>query len=352
MTAQAASQPAIIMRSATAADAAALAEFYRRHFAGHRRLNDFALWNWEFARQPGAMQKFPFFVLDSGKRIEGGIGFTRFNLRIREQIVAGLHPVNFFVNPDFKGLHALRLFRAVLSEAPIVLGSYISEAAAPLVKRSGFVDLSAHYNAYHFPLRLISPATSVIAAIRATTLNFMRRIWMSILGAVTRLRTSGIRYCVTENLDKNWLSCISGWRLASCSIAKNAEYVTWRYSSPALACRYIWQLRGDRPIALAVMHLDRTRGETVLLDYMAENNEPWALLGLLAKTISDARRGSSNLWITHTLSASLERALRMLGCGWRRSPLGLTVLCTDAGLRDSVTDFRGWHFMVGDSDVY
>lgn len=352
MNAPAESQPAIVMRRATDADAPALMEFYQRHFPGRPRLNNLALWNWEFAGQPGAQQKFPFFVLDSGRRIEGGIGFTRFNLHAGGQISAGLLPVNFFVNPGFKGLHALRLFRAMLSEAPIVLGSYISEAAAQLVKRSGFVDLSAHYNAYHLPLRFITPATSLTGTLRATALQLVRRLWLSLLGAYTLLCTLGIRYCVAESLNQEWLQYISNWRLANCCIAKNADYITWRYSSPVLACRYIWQLRGGKPIGLAVMHLDQSRGEAVLLDCIAESSEPWALLGLLAKTIRDARRGRARLWITHTLSAPLEHALRTLSCGWSRSPLGLTVLCTDTRLHDAATDPRGWHVMVGDTDVY
>ena len=352
MTAQSAPQPSIAMRRATCADAAPLTEFYRRHFADRLRLNDTALWTWEFSGQPGAGERFPFFVLDSGHCIEGGIGFVRFNLRAGAQIIAGLQPVNYFVNPSFKGLHALRLFRTALSEAPVVLGSYTSDTAAPLVKRSGFVDFSAHYHAYHLPLRFINSATNIMGVLRAGLLWLTRHLWVSMLGTVTRLRTSDVRYHVAETVNTIWLSHTSAWQLANCSIVKDADYLAWRYSSPALSCRYIWQLRDDQPIALAIMHLDQARGEAVLLDYMAENSEPWALLGLLAKTMSDARRGSANVWITHTLSAPLERALRMLGCGWRQSPLGLTILCADAGIRDLATDYRNWHVMVGDTDVY
>ena len=354
MTAEAMPQPAIVMRRAARADAAHLAEFYARNFADRPRLNDTALWEWEFAQQPGAGDSFPFFVLEAeaGDRIEGGIGYVRFQWRAGAHIVAGLHPVNYFVNPNFKGLHALRLFRAALSEAPVVLGSYISDAAAPLVKRSGFVDLSAHYNAYHFPLCFIATGTSLARGLRAAILNLGRRMWVSMLGAVARLRTSNLHYHVAERVDTRWLSHTFAWRLADCSVVKDANYVAWRYSSPALNCRYIWQLRGETPIALAVMHLDQARGEAVLLDCMAENGEPWALLGLIAKTMSMARRGGAGIWITHTLSAPLERALRMLGCGWRQSPLGLTVLCADVSIRDQVNDYRGWHFMVGDTDVY
>jgi hypothetical protein len=353
MSADTVPQPAITMRRATLSDAPQLAEFYRRHFADRPRLNDTTLWEWEFALQPYISNELPFFVLDSGHRIEGGIGFVRLNLHIGAQTVAALHPVNFFVNPGFKGLHALRLFRAALSEAPVVLGSYVSEAAAPLVKRSGFVDLSAYYNAYYLPLRFSKPGTSAVRILRAAILNVSRRIWISILDAATLLRKPNVSYHVAETLNTNWLEHASTWRMANCAVVKDVNYISWRYaSSPALNCRYIWQMRGDKPIALAIMHLDRVRGEAVLLDCMADSTDLWTLVGLLAKTMCWARRSGAGCWLTSALSTPLERALRTLGCGWHQSPLGLSVLCMEVGIRDIVNDYRNWHFMVGDTDVY
>jgi len=264
-----------------------------------------------------------------------------------------LHPVNFFVNPDFKGLPALRLFRAALSEAPVVLGSNISEAAAPLVKRSGFVDLSAYYNAYHLPLRFSKTGISAVRILRAAILNVARRIWISILDAAAMLRKPGISYHIAETMNTSWLELVSAWRMANCAVVKDANYISWRYAaSQVLNCRYIWQMRGDKPIALAIMHLDKVRGEAVLLDCMAESADLWTLVSLLAKTMDWARRSGAGCWQTSALSAPLERALRSLGCGWHQSSLGLSVLCMEAGIRDIVNDYQNWHFMIGDTDAY
>lgn len=52
-------QPAVVLRRATGTDAARLTEFYRKHFADRPRLNDSALWRWEFTGQPGAERHFP-----------------------------------------------------------------------------------------------------------------------------------------------------------------------------------------------------------------------------------------------------------------------------------------------------
>jgi len=341
------------MRRATGSDAPRLTEFYNRHFADRPRLNDTSLWKWKFAAQPDISNAFPFFVLDNSHSIEGGIGFVHLNLYIGTQIVAAVHPVNFFVNPGFKGLHALRLFRAAVNEAPIVLGSNISEAASPLVKRSGFVDFSAYYNAYYLPLQINRSETSTIRTFRFAILYLIRRIWISILDAAVLFRKPDVSYQVAETLNTSLLAQVSTWRMANCAIVKDANYISWRYaSSPVLNCKYIWQMRGNKPIALAIMHLDLMRGEAVLLDCIAESTGLWTLVGLLTKSMYWARRSGAKYWITSTLSAPLERALRTLGCRWQQSSLGLSVLCSENSIRDVVTDYKNWHFMVGDTDMY
>ena len=350
MTIHSASTPAITLRRATHADAMQLVEFYARHFADRPRLNDTALWTWEFAAQPSAAENFPFFVLDSGERIEGGIGYLRFDWHAGAQTIAGVRPVNYFVNPNYKGLHALRLFRTALSEAPLVLGSYVSDSAMPLVKRSGFSDLSRHYFAYHFSLRRAASATGKL---RNAALVLSRRVWLAGVWAVARLRVPKIHYHSTDRLDLTWLENTKSWRLSNCGIVKDAAYLTWRYAdSPVLNCHYIWQLRGDAPIALAILHLDPTRREAVLLDCLAVNDDFWRLAGLISRTMLHARRAGAQLWTTHALSTPLDRVLRALGCARRQSPFGLSVLCADERLRAQITDPRHWHFMVGDTDVY
>lgn len=347
------SSPAIDMRRATPGDAARLAEFYREHFASRPRLNDAALWNWEFAEQPGAREHVPFFVLDAGDRIEGGIGYVRFDWRAGTDIVAGIHPVNYFVNPKLKGLHSLRLFRAALNEAPVVLGSYVSDDAMRLVKRSGFIDLSAHFYGYHFSLRIAASAVGVPGKLRNAAVVLSRRVWMAGLRALVGLCAPNIRYQVATTLDSGWLAHAESWRLADCGIVKSATYLAWRYAaSPALNCRYVWQLRGNKPIALAILHLDPAHGDAVLLDCIAANDDFWHLLGLISRTISHSRESGAGLWTTHALSPVLERVLRTLGCGRNRSPFGVNIYCADEKLRETITDPRRWHFMIGDTDVY
>ena len=87
-------------------------------------------------------------------------------------------------------------------------------------------------------------------------------------------------------MDVSWLPNVESWRLADCSIVKDSTYLAWRYGrSPALNCRYVWQISGDRPVGLAIMHLDLVRSEAVLLDCVAEKDYMWLLLGLIGQTM-------------------------------------------------------------------
>ncbi len=346
-------QPAVVLRRATGTDAARLTEFYRKHFADRPRLNDSALWRWEFTGQPGAERHFPFFVLDSGTSIEGGIGYVRFTLRVCGFTVAGVHPVNYFVNPSFKGLHALRLFRSALSEASLVIGSNFSVSAMQLLKRTGFVDLSNRFQAYYLPLPNLDSGACATGKVRRATAAFLRRLWLATANGASRIRAPKIRYELTEEMDVSWLPNVESWRLADCSIVKDSTYLAWRYGrSPALNCRYVWQISGDRPVGLAIMHLDLVRSEAVLLDCLAEKDDMWLLLGLIGQTMVHSGNAGAATWTTQALSAPLDRVLRSLGCRRGRSTVGFRVFCADATLREYITDPNRWHFMIGDTDVF
>jgi hypothetical protein len=178
-------------------------------------------------------------------------------------------------------------------------------------------------------------------------------VWLETLYTLTRLRSPNIRYHTADNLDVHWLENTKSWRLADCGVVKAAVYLRWRYAAnPALQCRYVWQLRNNEPIGLAILHLNLAQREAVLLDCIALNDNFWHLLGLIARTMRYARHAGAALWTTHALSSSLDRVLRVLGCGRRQSPFGLSVLCNDASLRARITDPHRWHLMVGDTDVY
>ena len=87
----------IAVRRAHRDDIAALEIFYRMNFPDRPRLNNMALWRWEFAENPLVSGELPFFVIESGGEIHGAIGYVPLQLRVGERIISSGHPVNYFV---------------------------------------------------------------------------------------------------------------------------------------------------------------------------------------------------------------------------------------------------------------
>ena len=109
----------IVVRRACKDDITALEAFYRRDFPDRPRLSDMALWRWEFTENPQVSDNLPFFVIESGGNIHGTIGYVPLRLRVGERTISSGHPVNYFVGPQYIGLPALQLFRAMQNDCPI-----------------------------------------------------------------------------------------------------------------------------------------------------------------------------------------------------------------------------------------
>jgi len=145
--------PAIRVRRATPADREPLLAFYREHHAHRPRLTDPDVWDWLFAEQPRASDAIPFFVLEADGKVAGGIGYVVTRARLGDRDVDAIFPVNFFINPAYRGLPALRLLRAALKECSVAIAAYVSPDAMRLLLKSGFVDLSTRLRGYHYGLQ-------------------------------------------------------------------------------------------------------------------------------------------------------------------------------------------------------
>jgi hypothetical protein len=335
------------LRRATKGDRDALMAFYAKHHAQRSRLNDPALWNWEFVDQPDLERGFPFFVLEHDGAIVGGIGYvaTRLSDGIHEFRAA--MPVNFFVDPAFKGLPALRLFRSVQSEYEVLVGSYISDDALRLLTKSGFVDLSAHVRAYHYPLRIQRghPRSWAVWSLRKTM-----ELWR-------RYRASGsdadLTYRVETHLAEAALVPQASANHGAVHLLKSAPYLRWRYgASPKLSPVFVAQFQGTQPVGLAVLHFDSEHRECVILDVMFNGGTPRRIVALIDQVIRVARKRGCHMITTHALSATLDAALKDCYFKSKLSHLGLAVLARQEPARSLLTDPDRWHFMLGDTDAY
>jgi hypothetical protein len=334
----------IVVRRATLADRPAIAHFYQRHFSDRPLLTDMRVWDWKFAQQPHCEQ-LPFFVLERGAEIVGGIGYVATQVVLDEQTVAAAIPVNYFVDPECKGLHALRLLRAVQAEKPITIGANLSADAVRILDKSGYTKLGAFVRGHYLPL------TCVSGGVLRALLGRSRRQWRRLIRIATR-SLSSCRLLSPEQLSDELLTAVSHgsnqlfWR-------KDPAYLRWRYAnSPCLSPVFVGQYINDKPVGLGVMHLPRDGREAVILDMLwCEWNEEH-IAQLIDGMLDQARNLGCGVVVTQTLSQKLTRVLKDCWFGSGPSRLGAAVLVRDALLKQRLADHNTWHFIVGDSDLY
>lgn len=352
--------PSIQVIRATGTDWPMLAEFYARQFTERPRLNDARIWRWQFLEQPGDARPVPFFVLKVDECIEGAIGYLQFDLRVGDASLTAIHPVNYFVNPHYKGLSALRLLRAILQEGHIIIGSYVSDDARRLLSKSGFIDFGAYVNSYHLGLRMpavqalqgesrMTPRTNPISRL----IWAGRRAWESALRGYIQTKDPSLTYRMDVELNDALLEIAGTWLPPGVGIYKTSEYLRWRYAhSPVLTCRYLWQFDNGIPVSLAVLHFDADKRAAVMLDLTAATFASDRCTGIILEIIRQARANALNLFTTHCMSPGVEAILCRIGCGCVTSDLGFMMYSPDTESKKILADAKHWHFMTGDTDRY
>jgi hypothetical protein len=345
--------PQIKVRRAVLADRDALTDFYKRHFPERRRLLDSSVWDWEFARQPGAGDELPFYVLEADGRIEGGIGYWLAQVRVAERTIEAVLPVNYFVAEEFKGLPALRLLRAVLAERDVTLGTNVSADALRLLLKSGFKDIGNQMRSYTYALRITAGLALKARAVAAgrRTAEIGRRL-------SEKIGQPGIRYRTAGVLDADFLSRIAAndamptqWQ----ALVKSPTWLSWRYEpASGIQCEYVYQFRDGLPVALAIIAIDRKKPEcerdVVLLDAIFGHSA--SLPGIVTEVLRLGRDADCSRVVCHALSAPLAAVMRRCLFGSAPSGVGLLVSVRDDSLKRELQDPARWHFMLGDCDAY
>lgn len=337
-------------------DLAALESFYRTFHPHRPRLLDMAVWRWEFSLNPAAPERLPFFVIKREGTIHGGIGMVPFTLEVGGDRVQASFPANFFIDPAFKGLPALRLMKAMQQEYPVTVASYISDDTRKLFGMARFVDLGDHLKDHFYTLRAVRQAGQTLPD-RLKTLLFLaaRRAWLAVIRVYAENRCDRrTRIHVSRTLEARHIPASpAGDRGEKIAIRKDAAYLAWRYQqSPALDCTFLTLIRADEPLLLAVLHYDAATRSAVLLDVVGRDFTGPQILLLLAAVVREGIRREAVQLKTTLLDAELSKALAMLGFSDRESGHGLMIHCRVPELADRLARADDWRFMLGDTDNY
>lgn len=340
--------PAISVRRARFEDRARLLDFYAQHHSQRSRLTDGVVWDWLFTQQPDASSEPPLYVLEVDGDIAGGIGYIGADVLVAGQKISGILPINYFINPAFRGLPALRLLRAALDGRTLAIGAYVSPDARRLLLKFGFVDLSAALRSYHYGLQVRGNIRSAATWSLRRSVELLRR-------GTRKLLYPELAHRISTVLDRQFLeSCRS--ELGLHRLEKSFEWLNWRYvqspllNSTTFHVEFVYQFRGGHPVAMAIIGKDMARRELVILDVIWHTD---ALLGaLIDEVIARGRIGRCDVVSTHALSAPLHKIFVAGFFASSVSNVGMVVLARDPALREEATDPARWHFMIGDCDAY
>jgi hypothetical protein len=333
------------VRRATPADRERVLAFYERHFPQHKRLTTGRYWEWQFLDQPTDDGEVPFFLLEDGGDVHGGIGYIARRAVIDGQVVRARVPICFFVSEPYRGLPSLMLLRAVMADADVLLASSFSEEAYRLVIKAGFRDfggsLKHYWCATHFQ------AHGVAAALR---------YWVKVLLRLTRrLRTSITSPSLTYRAERDLLPDMSSaceGHPADQQFIKNQAWVSWRYSkSPLLDVQYVHQYSAGEPVGLAVVSRSADGHTCEVLDLWWRNENTLRLAALLDEVRRVAGQSGCDAVATHAVGGRLDRAFGKSLFSATASPLGFLLMSRRKDIAERAMQVRNWSLLIGDTDA-
>lgn len=347
-------QQAFEIRRIELEDEHLLAQFYQEHFADKGKLNNADLWQWEFKRNPFATEV-PFFVIRGKDAVHGGAGAMLSRVQVKSDSYDACHPVDFFVEDEFKGFPALRLFRKIIESRALFYASYVSDDAEKLFLTAGFLQLNDHLKRFHYSLRPDSWVPGDKQQARSLAAFFARlamawrcrfQLWRRASGRYT-YRAAGV-------LVDEWIPAAERQKLSGrIGLLKDAKYVRWRYqNSPSLNCTYFCQFRDGEPLCSVVMHEQPQDRSVVMLDVIRATDDALEIACALVPAIGYYRCKGYRVVGSTLLSKQLAAALMMLGFSAERSDNRFMFYSRNKELKDQLNDPDAWDFNLGDTDVY
>ena len=338
-------------------DIPALMKFFQELDPHNKKLNDRELWRWKYADSPNTSPDYPYFVIEVGDQIKGALAYLPFMISVGGKAMKSGHLADYFVAKEYRGIPAVRLLKECMKDCPVWMTASMSKHTKRLFPKMGFVDLSDHVNSYYLALdcSLFSSregqksGRSLVSALYGN----VRRLWLALLNIYySRQSPDTVTYQVTDSFDRAMVP--NGPELRErTAIVKDADYIEWRYAkSPVLNCIYIGQTNRETRDGLAVLQIDASAKEAVLLDFIHRSPTSPAAVCLILQVIKYCRSRGCTLLSTQMLNHPLEDILKRLRFGYGASSLGFMAYSEVTSIQDKLGDVKHWSFMIGDTDVY
>ena len=342
----------IKVRRFNPADENALFAFRKRIIApGSNDLNR-EYFRWKFLNQPYT-DKIPLFILETEGRIVGTQGYLSMPMVVGNKVVPCAHLVDFNVEDSFKGLAAVRLFKAINKQTHVNFISNLSEDARKFFKSARWIDLSSQlYSVYFFiksPFDLSERAARFKFTLASLLRGFkLRRSTSKTFSAQYRIEfanscPSNINHIFGQSSEDGELY-----------FKKDIKFLKWRYDScPVFKYQYaILTAKGIPQVLLIYCFVNSGKLQKCIIMDILHNNviDTHVISHFLACHIKYCRDIGIDLVEGVVSSQFTKEAFLRVGFRSNKSDLGFMIDSKDKELRQVFLSGVRLKFMMGDTD--
>lgn len=335
-------------------DREAVDALYRRVFGNDLAESNRLRWQWQYGRNPNNPPNGPLIWLArEGPTIVGQYATMPVRLQVAGQEIDAAWGMDVMVAPERQrqGLGE-QLFHTWDRHVGASLGLGLSEASSRLFKKLRWPEVG--------PLPCLVKPLSRRALRRPSwsepVNRFVSALTLPAVRAVARQRPIVGEIVLTRQFDEGftrlWERVAPKFALA---VRRDAAYLRWKYVSPPHV-RYSIAvlLRDGQPAGYTVYrHARESRGRvTLLVDFLADPDDPRALSALLTWVDREARAADSDKIRTFCLHRGFRRRLYRHGYFRVKSTVEFVarVNAVQVG-EDFYRDTSRWHVTLGDSDL-
>ncbi len=325
-----------------------LFDFRKRVLPDNAKRSDRGRWLWLLRDNPLVQGELTTWVLKVGDDIVGTASCIPCELNIAGKTVPAGLGADYFVDESFKGLPALKLFKASQKYAAVHVAANLSDSARSLFGKLGYVDLSSffiHAVAYLKPFP--GNKDRLGSLLKRTYFRTVRR----------KYRVASDSLLVDDQLPPAyadlWERVKSTCRIG---INKNLAYMKWRYEQcSTVKYRFVTLVHGAMIEGLAVVTINEEQGlhRGVVHDLILPADSPLTVRKLLAATLDHFCDQGCHLCETHLMAPGIAVNLEKTGFTLTQSQLGMMVHFDrrNADLAE-IADGNAWTFSLGDTDRY
>lgn len=352
----AATESKVTIRTATEADAAALAEIKSRAWAGADSSSWKRRWRWQFMEHPSRANETTFVVAELSGRVIGGIGWIPARLDTGHDVRAAAFACDIFVDPEIQRSGAGRaLVAEIPRHVPLTVWAGASPTMISVYTKLGYPRLA--------PASLMLLPLDPGALLRARLPGAGGRMLSTLaapLGLAIRRWAShhalpyGIDLDSAAPFDAAWDRSLERRRRPGlASAVKDAGYMRWRYvDSPLGPYGFVTARRGAEIVGTVVYRVrEGSPSLGVLLEVIVDPSLSNLDKSLIAEAIRRMReRGVAAVKVLPT-APELRTALRSVG--FLPTPRTPHIFLTSDSSREAglSPDSRLWDLSLGDGDL-